>query len=225
MGNRENKRRKNDWLIGGSYAGKETVIKSGAEEKFHASRGHGFAAERANNQIDNMTGKNARIVGDDNAKNGADRVVNGVNIQSKYCATGGKCVSECFDENGNFRYYNNDGSAMQIEVPSDKYDSAVESMNDRIKAGRGPKGVKDAREIIRKGHFTYDQAKNIAKAGTIDSLKYDAVDGIKIGAYSGGISAAVTFAVAMWNGKSFDEALEQSVAAGLRGQVQFLSGR
>ena len=228
MGNRENKRRKNDWLIGGSYAGKETVIKSGAEEKFHASRGHGFAAERANNLHDNMTGKNAEVVGDDNKTNGADRIVNGVKIQSKYCASGSKCIRECFGTNGEFRYYvkksdgnfvkNPDGTrkVMQIEVPSDKYDDAVKAMQDRIDQGRGPEGVKDAREIVRKGNITYDQAKNIANAGTIDSLIYDAVDGIRIGAYSGGISAAVTFAVATWNGKSFDEALEQSVAAGLQ---------
>lgn len=219
MGNRENKRRKNTWLTGGNYAGiinstQMNAAKSSVEEKFHGSRGHGFAAERANNLHDNMTGKNARIVGDDNAKNGADRIVNGVQIQSKYCASGSKCIRECFDGN-KFRYRNSDGSPMQIEVPSDKYDDALKAMQNRIDKGQVP-GVKDAREIVRKGNITYEQAKNIAKAGTIDSLKYDAVDGIKIGAYSGGISAAVTFAVATWNGKSFDEALEQSVAAGLQ---------
>lgn len=81
------------------------------EEKFGVAQGHGFAAERANNLYDNLTGKNSEIVGDDNAKNGADRIVNGVNIQSKYCNTGSKCVRECFD-NGKFRYYNPDGSPM-----------------------------------------------------------------------------------------------------------------
>lgn len=94
------------------------------EEKFHASRGHGFAAERANTLYDKYTGKKTSIIGDDNAKNGADRVVNGVQIQSKYCKTGGKCISECF-ENGRFRYINSNGTHMQIEVPSDKYEAAI----------------------------------------------------------------------------------------------------
>lgn len=194
------------------------VGKSYVEEKFHGARGHGFAAERANDLHDNMTGKNANIVGDGNEKNGADRIVNGINIQSKYCASGSKCVRECFDSNGNFRYYNdpkNFRDPMQIEVPSDKYDDAVRAMQERINKGQ-ISGVKDAKEIIRKGNVTYEQAKNIAKAGTVESLTYDSVNGIKIGAYSGGISAAITFAVASWNGKNFEEALENSVLAGLQ---------
>ena len=159
------------------------VGKSYVEEKFHGARGHGFAAERANNLHDNIMGKNAYIVGDGNEKNGADRIVNGINIQSKYCASGSKCVRECFDSNGNFRYYNdpkNFQDPMQIEVPSDKYEDAVRAMQERINKGQVP-GVKDAKEIIRKGNVTYEQAKNIAKAGTIESLTYDSVNGIKIG--------------------------------------------
>lgn len=88
-------------------------------------------------------------------------------------------------------------------------------MQNRIDRGE-IRGVKNAKDIVRKGNITYEQAKNIAKAGTIDSLVYDATQGIKIGAYSGGISAAITFAIASWNGKNFDEALEESVNAGLK---------
>lgn len=184
------------------------------EEKFHGERGHGFAAERANDLYDRMTGNDAQIVGDDNAKNGADRIVNGLNIQSKYCRTGSKCVQECFKD-GKFRYYNPDGSPMQIEVPADKYDDAVKAMQNRINRGE-IHGVQKAEDIIRKGNVTYEQAKNIAKAGTIESLTYDAVNGIKIGAYSGGISAAINFAVCIWNGKSFESALKESVKTGLQ---------
>ena len=54
-------------------------------DKFSTPRGHGFAAERANHLYDKLTGKDATLVGDDNAKWGADRLVDGVNIQSKYC--------------------------------------------------------------------------------------------------------------------------------------------
>lgn len=62
-----------------------TVNKVFDEEKFHARQGHGFAAERANNLYDKLTGHKAEIVGDDNALNGADRIVDGIEIQSKYC--------------------------------------------------------------------------------------------------------------------------------------------
>ena len=202
---------KNTGLANGVLMGTEKVY---FEEKFHGDRGHGFAAERANDLYDRMTGKDARIVGDDNAKNGADRIVNGANIQSKYCNSGSKCVQECF-EGGQFRYYNKDGSPMQIEVPSDKYDDAVKAMQNRIDKGQ-IRGVKNAEDIICKGNVTYEQAKNIAKAGTIESLTYDAISGIKIGAYSGGISAAINFAVCIWNGESFEVALENSVKAGLQ---------
>lgn len=198
------------------------TAKSYVEEKFHGERGHGFAVERANDQHDRFSGKNARIVGDNNARDGADRIVNGTNIQSKYCSTGAKCVQECFRD-GKFRYYNPDGSPMQIEVPSDKYDDAIRAMQSRIDRGQ-VRGVKNAKEIIRRGHYTYEQTKNIAKAGTIDSLKYDAQSGLIIGAYAGGISAAITFAVASWNGKSFEDALEDSVKAGLQvGGISFAS--
>ncbi|MBR0060524.1 MAG: hypothetical protein IJP68_03495 [Selenomonadaceae bacterium] len=190
------------------------TAKNYVEEKFHGERGHGFAAESANDLYDRFTGKDSQIVGGDNAKDGADRIVNGINIQSKYCSSGSKCIRECFDGN-RFRYLNPDGSPMQIEVPADKYDDAVKAMQDRINKGQVP-GVKDAKEIVRKGNITYEQAKNIAKAGTIESLTYDALGGIKIGAYSGGISAAITFAVSSWNGKSFDAALEDSVKVGLQ---------
>lgn len=190
------------------------TAKGYVEEKFHGSRGHGFAAESANDLYDRMHGKDAKIVGGDNAKDGADRIVNGTNIQSKYCSSGSKCIQECFHD-GKFRYYNPDGSPMQIEVPSDKYDDAVKAMQNRIDRGE-IRGVKNAKDIIRKGNVTYEQAKNIAKAGTIDSLSYDATQGIKIGAYSGGISAAITFAISTWNGKNFEEALEDSINAGLK---------
>ena len=54
--------------------------------KYHSKQGHGFAAEDANALWDKMHGKRVDKVGMDNSKNGADRVVNGVEIQTKYCA-------------------------------------------------------------------------------------------------------------------------------------------
>lgn len=186
-------------------------------DKFSTPRGHGFAAERANHLYDKISGKNAVLEGDNFVKGGADRIVNGVNIQSKYCNSGSKCISECFD-GGKLKYINPDGTPMQIEVPSDKYEAAVRSMENRITKGEVP-GVsdpKEAKNIVRKGHFTYEQAKNIAKAGTVESIAFDAVNGAIIATTAFGISTALTFATSIWNGEDFDVALKSATYSGLK---------
>lgn len=197
----------------------QTVNNQFEEEKFHARQGHGFAAERANTLYDKIAGHDAKIVGDDNAKNGADRIVDGVYIQSKYCATGSRCINECFEDGGkgNFRYMI-DGKPMQIEVPSDKYDDALRAMEEKIRKGQ-VKGVTDpeeAKNIVRKGHFTYAQAKNIAKAGTIESLTYDAVNGVIIAASAFGVTTMITFATSVWNGEDFDDAIKLATYSGIK---------
>ena len=191
------------------------------EEKFHSRQGHGFAAERANHLYDKMTGHDAQIVGDDNAKNGADRIVDGIYIQSKYCATGSRCINECFEDGGKgtFRYMAN-GKPMEIEVPSDQkiYDDAVKMMEEKIKNGQVP-GVTDpneAKNLVRKGHFTYEQAKNIAKAGTVESLTYDAVNGVVIAASAFGVTAIITFATSVWGGEDFNVCLKNAAYAGIK---------
>lgn len=197
----------------------QTVNNQFEEEKFHARQGHGFAAERANTLYDKLTGHDAKIVGDDNAKNGADRIVDGVYIQSKYCSTGAKCINECFENNGkgSFKYMNN-GKPMQIEVPSDKYDDAIRAMEEKIRRGQvnGVSNPEEAKNIVRKGHFTYEQARNIAKAGTVESLIYDAVHGTIIATTVFGVTAMITFATSIWNGENFDDALKLATYSGLK---------
>lgn len=195
-------------------------------DKFNTPKGHGFAAERANHIYDKLTGKDAKIVGDDNAKWGADRVVDNVNIQSKYCNSGSKCIQECFKD-GKMKYINADGTPMQIEVPSDKYEDAVKAMEGRIRKGEVP-GVTDtnkAKDIVRKGHFTYEQAKNIAKAGTIESLTFDAVNSAIVAKDVFGITATISFAINLWNGEEFDVAIKNAAYSGLKvGGISFASG-
>lgn len=197
-----------------------TVNKLYNEEKFHARQGHGFAAERANDLYDKMTGHKAGILGDDNAVNGADRIVDGIEIQSKYCATGSRCIKECFAEDGKgaFRYYTKNGKPMQIEVPSDKYDAAISAMEEKIRRGQvsGVADPAEAKNIVRKGHFTYQQAKNIAKAGTVESITYDAVNGVVIASSAFGISAVLTFANSVWNGEDFDVAIKNAAYSGIK---------
>lgn len=214
-------------IVYGNVSNASTLYGS---DKFATPRGHGFAAEQANHlydkikNIDFLGQSKVQLVGEDIdpntgriIKNGADRIVNGSNIQTKYCNSGGKCVSECF-ENGKFRYWNADGSPMQVEVPTDKYDAAVQAMENRIKNGEMP-GVtdpKEAKNIIRKGHFTYEQAKNIAKAGTVESITFDAVNGAIIATSALGISTVLSFATSVWNGEDFNVAIKNATYTGLK---------
>ena len=191
------------------------------EEKFHAQQGHGFAAERANNLFDKMTGHDAQILGDDNAKYGADRIVDGIYIQSKYCATGADCIRNCFEGNGSGSFkYMVDGKPMQIEVPANEkiYNDAIKAMEQKIENGQVP-GVtdkSDAQKLVRKGHFTYEQARNIAKAGTVESITYDAVNGAVIATSAFGITAVLTFATSIWNGDDIQVSLKNATYSGLK---------
>lgn len=191
------------------------------------TRGHGFAAEKANHLYDKLLGKDAQLVGGDNAKNGADRLVNGKQIQTKFCNGGGKCISECFEGN-NFRYWNADGSPMQIEVPKDFYKDAVKSFTERVKRNPEQFGIsgsddevkkaaeKLAKDTIKESPFTYAQAKNIAKFGTVESLTFDAVNGISVAGTAMGVSAVISFATAIWSGEDFDVALKSACYSGLK---------
>ena len=116
-------------------------------------------------------------------------MVDGRLIQTKYCNNAKASVEAAF-KNGQLRYVDANGNAMQIEVPSDQYDEAVRIMAEKIRQGKVP-GCTDpakAKELVRKGNVTYKQAMNIAKAGTIESLTFDAANGLVVGAGAAGIS-------------------------------------
>ena len=201
----------------GTHLGVKNTANTVADQVvFNSRQGHGYAGEHANHLADKMMGKKAKLVGKGNEKDGADRLVNGKPIQTKYCKTGSRCIEECYDGN-RFRYMHN-GRPMQIEVPKDKYEAALEAMRERIKKGEVP-GVtdpKDAEKIVKKGLFTYEQAKNIAKAGTVESLTYDAVKGIELGIQAFGLSSVLTFAACVWNGDDLETAFRNSMEAGIK---------
>ncbi|MFC4640042.1 hypothetical protein [Deinococcus hohokamensis] len=204
-------------LLGLAAVNLNSALNYAENVKNNAPRGHGFAAERANHHIDQLLGKGPRLVGADNARNGADRLVRGVAIQSKYCATGSRCISECFDDTGTFRYIEG-GKPMQIEVPKDLYDDAVQAMGDRIRNGKVP-GVTDpneARNLVRKGHITYKQAVRIAQAGSIEGLTFDAVRGVRLAGSAAGISSAVSFATTFWQTRDARLALQGATQTGLQ---------
>ncbi|MCU0117772.1 hypothetical protein N8H74_05880 [Pseudomonas sp. B2M1-30] len=203
-------------------------------------QGHGFAAEKVNHRVDRMMGRQAEILGDNNAKNGADRLVQGQMIQTKYCATGARSVGAAFDgQQGGYKYFDQQGRAMQIEVPKDQYVDAVRTLQRKISEGKVP-GVsdpKDAVKLIRKGHLTYSQARSITKFGTFESIAYDITEGVVVGAVAGGISFGVSATLfylktqdrrkalqvaSIQAGKSFGRSLTVYVAAQQLHRVQFI---
>ena len=193
------------------------------QERLHAAQGHGFAAEQANDLADQLHGKTVhKGLGDDNAKDGPDRMVNGQWIQSKYYKDGARAIDACFRDNGKgeLRYYDQNKKPMRIEVPNDDaiYNKAVERMETKIKNGQ-IKGVTDpteAKEIVQRGSCTYKQARNIAKAGNIDSLKFDAANGAVVAASAFGVSAVVTFASSIWSGDTPQVAAKRAAYCGVK---------
>lgn len=179
----------------------QTIEKTYAERKFTAAQGHGFAAEQANNLSDVLRGEKAVVIGDNNAKNGADRKIlnrDGTTtyIQDKYYSTASGSVNAAFDSvTGDYRYLTSDGTAMWLEVPYDQYDDALRLMQKKISDGKVP-GVTDPSEavnFVRKGKYTYKQAQNLVKAGNIDSLKYDATNGVITAAGAFGIRVSYIY--------------------------------
>lgn len=181
--------------------------------------GHGELAEEANNIIDRLQGHQAEILGRDNAKNGADRSVDGVLIQTKYYKTARGSLEACFDSSSHqYRYLAKDGTPMQLEVPKDQYQQVLRGFEKKISQGKVP-GVsdpKDAEKIVRKGKLTYDQAVNLAKPGTADSLKYDAATGAVTCSCAFGLSfLAMTF-MAYRETRDITGAVQAGIAAGVQ---------
>jgi hypothetical protein len=185
--------------------------------------GHGFAAEDANNLHDKLRGKIAEVIGTSNELNGPDRVVNGVFVQSKYFQSARETVAAAFDSNSGYYRY----EEQVLEVPKDQWEDCVKLMRERIEQGkvRGSKRPADAEKIVRQGTVTYKQAKNIALAGNIDSLIFDAKTQIVTSISVFPISFAVTFAQSRWRGESIKDATLAALGcAALSGSTMILTG-
>ena len=181
--------------------------------------GHGEMAEEANNILDRIHGLDARVTGRDNAKDGADRMIgNDIFIQTKYYNSARGSLEACFNpETGNYRYMH-DGKPMQLEVPKDQYQRVLEGFKQKIKAGKVP-GVHDpaeAEQIVRKGRLTYQQAVNLTKPGTIESLSYDAATGAVICSCAFGITFVTTVFLSYRKTGDLKEAVQAGMTAGLQ---------
>lgn len=201
----------------------EGVMFSAAYGAGQTKTGHGIYAEEAGAILDKLAGEQSAVVGRDNAKNGPDKIVDSAPIQCKYCKQAYNSVDACFKKNSqtgtkSFRYYDLNGYAMKVEVPADQYTQAIEYMKIRIKDGQVP-GVSDpnaAYDIIRKGKLTYNQALNLAKAGTIESITFDAYTGAVNCVSVFGISAVVSFAQTYWVTKDYKKAAKSAIFTGIQ---------
>lgn len=185
----------------------------------HTPAGHGELAEEANTIIDRLRGHTAEILGRDNAKNGPDRKVDGILVQTKYYKTARGSLEACFDPTSHqYRYVTKDGSPMQLEVPRDQYPDVLRGFEEKIRQGKVP-GVKDpkqAKNIVREGKLTYDQAVNLTKPGTVESIAYDAATGAVTCSCVFGLSFLATSFMAYRETKDINGAVQAGIAAGVQ---------
>ncbi len=177
--------------------------------RYHTRGGHGFAAEDANNFADTIRGKSAEVVGVSCELNGADRVVDGLRVQSKYFQSAPETVAAAFDSSSGYYRY----TRQVLEVPKDQYVDCVELMRDRIAQGKVPEfsNPADAEKLVQRGTVTYKQARNIARAGNVDSLIFDAGTQAVTSTFVATVSFVVTFAQSRWRGESTQDATRESL--------------
>lgn len=201
----------------------ENVMFNAAYGADQTKAGHGIYAEEAGSILDKLAGEKSTVVGRDNAKNGPDKIVDASPIQCKYCKQAYKSVEACFKRNPEtgtktFRYYDLNGNAMKVEVPADQYAQAIEYMKTKISNGQVA-GVTDpnaAYDIIRKGKLTYNQALNLAKAGTVESITFDVATGAVSCLSVFGISSVAAFAQTYWVTKDYKKAAKSAIFTGLQ---------
>ncbi len=201
----------------------ESVMFNAAYGADQTKTGHGIYAEEAGTILDKLAGEQSTVVGRDNAKNGPDKIVDSSPIQCKYYQQASKSVGACFKRDAQtdlmrFKYKDLNGKPMKIEVPADQYSQAIECMKTRILDGQ-VQGITDpntAYDIIRKGKLTYNQALHLAKAGTIESITFDAYTGAVNCLSVFGISAVVSFAQTYWVTKDYKKAAKSAIFTGLQ---------
>ena len=187
-------------------------------------QGHGYAAEYANLTVDRILNRNvineAQNLDPNTGKqvtNGADRIVDGTYIQSKYVADFPSLWRGAFSS-GEGRYMH-DGEWMKIEVPRDKYVNYKNELQKKIDSGdlNGIEPGTDAGIFLKKGYISYQESVSIAKAGTVEGVVIDAANGVMCALPAATISAVIIFAQSIWNGNSADKAARASFEVFIEG--------
>ena len=183
-------------------------------QKYHNQNGgHGYAAEDANALNDILRGRKVEKTGGANTLDGPDRIVDGIKIQTKYWATAEETLNAALDNQGRFRY-----EGQMLEVPKDQYKKVRILVQKKIDNGElvgkdgNPLNVSKAEEIVKEGSITYAQAKNIAKAGNIDSITFDIKNQVITSGCIMGASVVLSTAINIWHGKKdFSEAAQEAL--------------
>ena len=173
---------------------------------------HGYAAEDANALYDRLHGRKVVKTGESNDPDGPDRIVDGVRIQTKFCKDAASTIHTSFNKHtGMYRY-----NGQVLEVPKDQYEEAVKLMAQKISEGK-VEGVTDpaqASKMVKASPYTYKQSVRIAKAGNIDSIKFDVMNQAGASLKSGAISTVTSFVDAKMRGESTATALKSSAKQG-----------
>ena len=203
---------------GAAVESSQIAIFAEHKSSINTPAGHGEMAEEAITMLDKLHGFDAKVIGRDNAKDGADRQIGDIFIQTKYYNSARGSLEACFNpETGQYRYMR-DGKPMQLEVPKDQYQKVLDGFRKKIENGKVP-GVTDPNEasnIVRKGRLTYQQAVNLTKPGTIESLSYDALTGAVTCSCALGITFVVTVFLTWRKTGDITQAIQAGASAGLQ---------
>ena len=205
-------------LAGAAIESAQVAVFAEQKSLINTPAGHGEIAEEAINMMDRLHGLNAKVIGRDNAKDGADRQIGDIFIQTKYYNSARGSLEACFNpENRQYRYMH-DGKPMQLEVPKDQYQQVLDGFKKKIESGKVP-GItdpNDAANIVRKGRLTYQEAVNLTKPGTIESLSYDALTGAVTCSCAFGITFVITVFLAWRKTGDLIQAIQAGASAGLQ---------
>ena len=212
--------------VGGYLSQNATMVGNlYAERNFSIpGSGPGYVLEQTQNFHDILRGYKSRVVGGDNVVDGPDRIIinkkgDVILVQDKLRTDPAATVREMFKADGGLRYVDQvTGKPMVYEVPSDQYEYVLNNLKDRIANNKVP-GITDpskAETIVRKSAYSTEQLKNIAKAGNVDSLVYDAQHGIIYAGSAMGISFVLDYVACKMNGVSNEEALKESTIGALK---------
>ena len=197
--------------------GEQKARRTGADGKVYAA-GHGEMVEDAHNMIDRLQGREVFWEGRSNKRNGADRIVDGSEIQTKYCKSAQGTLESAFgSSDGTYRYISEKtGEPMMLEVPRDQYEQVLERFRRKIEEGKVP-GVSDpdeAGKYVKKGRLSYRQAVNLTKPGTVESLAYDAAKGVVTCSSAFGITFVSTAFLVYRDTKDVSRSVQAGVVAG-----------
>lgn len=147
--------------------------------------------------------------------------LNITSVSSRYCDDSEATARSLFDDDGTFLFDNS-----YVEVPPEQYDQIISSLKEKIKLGKvktsSGKTIKNPQTIlqkIKKGGLSYKQVRNIARAGNIDSLKFDVKTNAVSCSCSLGVSFAIGMALSIWGGQNIRQAFVTNLRSSLNSSL------